>query len=250
MPCKCPPCAALSKISELFHSQHLIQCLILVFRLLYTETLACFQLSHLHLYSSIPSSSHISLPDVSKTPHSHIPSCLRAYPPLPFSTQLSLCCDHSSVLKVLQSSHFSCPSSSVLQPQWPPFCSSNVLGFFHHSLFAFAMITIVCKYPSLSFPDLSWLIPSHHSGLSLNPTSSDKALFPMSSPLSSSVTALFFIILINLLNILLLPRLRVPWDHVPGLFALFCDCQSDWYIIDVTVCVGSIEGGMDMWMNG
>ena len=179
MSCKCHLCAVFSNISEFLHSQHLMQCLLLVFRLLHTEALACFQTPPLHLCSSMPSSSHVSLPDIPRTPHPHIPSCFHAYPPHPFSTQQPLCYDHSgSRVPTALDSHLLCSSHNGL------------FSVLHHRPFAYAMIIFPWKNLPPFLSSLSWLTPLHHSTLSLNPTSSDKALFSRSSPLLSSINSL------------------------------------------------------------
>lgn len=183
----------------------------------------------LHPCLAISPSRCISLPGMPQTPHPHTSSlsCLPS----------SISSSHSSgfviiplviVLsswKFFQSYHCYWPQP-LYSGQWPPLCSSCLQSFFYHGSFAYAMIIFAWKNPPLSFPSLSWLTPSGHSGISLNPTSSDKALFSMwavSFYLLSTPLFIFLIIYIYLLTISIFSLdSGVPWDHGPVLFGFFC----------------------------
>lgn len=159
--CKCHLCVAFYEFSELFQSQHLIQCLILVFKLLHTETLAWVSRLLTFTPASHPmaihsSSSHTNLPDIPTiTSSSHtylLVFLLLSYPLHPLSTLQPLCCDHSS------HNSPSLKSPSVLQTQWP-LCSSNLLTSFYYAVCKCHDYLCLENYP-LSFPNLSghgWL---------------------------------------------------------------------------------------------
>lgn len=153
------------------------------------------------------------------------------------------------MLKILQSSHCSGCSPSVLHLQWAPVCSSNLLSFFHHRPFAYVMIIVWKKKEIPLFPS-----PICHDYFLLIIWSQLKSCFFRQSSFSLCVPYVFwngtFLSFISIRYFISLTKLRVPWDQVPGLFALFYTLQSDWCIIDVKLCVGSIDGEMDEWMNG
>lgn len=144
---------ALSKISELFPSQHLILCLTWVFRFLNSEMVVCFQLPHLPLCSSIPSSGHIHLPDVFKAPHPHTRCCSPACPPRPCNSVHSVtillaiavpCVKFCRVLTLLI-------PTLCAQPPWPPLCFANLLSFSHHRPVVYAVTVLSAKNKFLPF---------------------------------------------------------------------------------------------------